>query len=275
MTILSCIIGANRFLIDTSAGTDISIPLIFNGSQPAHFGVPPATASVFQDGSFIGDTRKGGGCNVRTYSFIPHCNGTHTETVGHILYEAASIGSLNELLVPTTLISVSPTLAGEVNDSYTPDKQLQDLLITRSDIKNALDALGNDLDWLGGLIVRSLPNDESKRERDYLKEAPAFFSYEAMQFISKLPVKHLIVDLPSVDRLYDEGRLSGHHTFWNVAENQQALTEDVRSDRTITEMVYAPDSLADGHYFSSIQVPNFVEDAAPSRVLLYPACREK
>ena len=43
------------------------------------------------DGQFIGDTRMGGPCNFETYSITPHCNGTHTECVGHITNERVSI----------------------------------------------------------------------------------------------------------------------------------------------------------------------------------------
>ena len=82
--------------MDFSKGNDISIPLYFNGVQPNTYGVDKATSSPYQDGQFIGDTRKGGPCNFETYSFTTHCNGTHTECIGHITNERISILSLNE-----------------------------------------------------------------------------------------------------------------------------------------------------------------------------------
>ena len=48
------------FEVDFSKGNDISIPLNFNGTQPNTYGVDRATSQPYQDGSFIGDTRKGG-----------------------------------------------------------------------------------------------------------------------------------------------------------------------------------------------------------------------
>src|SRR6478609_1311886 len=63
---------------------DISIPLRFNGLQPNAYGVARASSSPCEAGELIGDTRQGGSCNFEQYTFIPHCNGTHTECVGHI-----------------------------------------------------------------------------------------------------------------------------------------------------------------------------------------------
>ena len=80
-----------KYNVDFSKGIDISIPLNFNGEQPNTYGVDRATSKPFQNGEFIGDTRKGGPCNFETYSFTPHCNGTHTECIGHITDERIDI----------------------------------------------------------------------------------------------------------------------------------------------------------------------------------------
>ena len=64
------------FEVNFSKGNDISIPINFNGEQPNTYGVDIATSKPYQDGQFIGDTRKGGPCNFETYSFTPHCNGS-------------------------------------------------------------------------------------------------------------------------------------------------------------------------------------------------------
>jgi len=34
-------------------------------------------------------------------------------------------------------------------------------------------------------------------------------------------------------------------------------------------MIYVPDEIPDGNYLLSIQIPHFVADAAPSRILLF------
>jgi hypothetical protein len=41
-------------------------------------------------------------------------------------------------------------------------------------------------------------------------------------------------------------------------------------NKTITEMIYVRDEVADGLYLLNLQIAPFVSDAAPSRPLLYP-----
>ena len=43
-----------------------------------------------------------------------------------------------------------------------------------------------------------------------------------------------------------------------------------RTDRTVTEMIYVPDRIADGRYVLNLQLPAFQSDAAPSRPIIYP-----
>ena len=73
-------IDNSRVEVDFSKGIDISIPLYFNGDQPNTYNVDKATSKPYQDGTFFGDTRKGGPCNFETYRLTPHCNGPHTNS---------------------------------------------------------------------------------------------------------------------------------------------------------------------------------------------------
>ena len=250
------------FEVNFSKGNDISIPINFNGSQPNTYGVEGATSKPYQDGQFIGDTRKGGPCNFETYSFTPHCNGTHTECIGHITDERVSVlTSLNEEMILATLVSVTPR---NTTENYTPDLNKEDLVITKEDLELQL----KDIDpaFLQGLIVRTIPNLKNKKSRDYMKVAPAFFSTDAMKYIASLGVDHLLVDTPSVDRLLDEGHLSAHNIFWKTKGKE---FNPNTQNKTITEMIFVPDSLENGHYLLNLQIPAFVSDAAPSRPILY------
>ena len=111
-------IGNIEIEINFSKGNDISIPLIFNLDQPNTYGVDKAISRPYKDGNFIGDTRKGGPCNFETYSFTPHCNGTHTKCIGHITDERIDIlSSLKEEMIPSTLISVIFNFASFSMDS--------------------------------------------------------------------------------------------------------------------------------------------------------------
>jgi arylformamidase len=253
---------------NTSEPIDISIPVLFNGGQPNTYNVDIATAKAYESGQFIGDTRRGGGCNFEEYRIIPHCNGTHTECVGHISLERISVNeTLKESFFPASLISLSPVKASDTNDNYTPLKNKEDLLITKKLLEEKLN--GADIHFCEALVIRTLPNDDSKRSRNYMKHQPPFFSIEAMEYIDKLNVNHLLIDLPSIDRTFDEGKLSTHHIFWNVKQNSHEVSKNEHSLKTITEMIFVPDIVKDGKYLLNIQIPDFNTDAAPSRVSLF------
>ncbi len=253
---------------DTLKPTDISIPLFFNEEQPNTYNVTRATSKAYSTGDFIGDTRLGGGCNFEEYRLIPHCNGTHTECVGHISLERIAVSAaLKESFFPSTLITVNPERAFDTNDIYIPEKSEDDMMITKVILEEKLEFA--DRDFLEGLIIRTLPNDDSKKYRKYMDYLPPFFSIDAMEYIRKLNVKHLLTDIPSVDRTFDDGKLSAHHIFWEIPMNSFEADVNNHSMNTITEMIYVPGEIEDGMYFTIIQIPNFVSDAAPSRVFIY------
>ena len=255
-------IGNKKYNVDFSKGIDISIPLNFNGVQPNTYGVERASSKPFQDGNFIGDTRKGGPCNFETYSFTPHCNGTHTECIGHITDERIDIlSSLNEEMIPATLISISPK---STTENYNPKLNAEDLVITKQELENKLKDINPN--FLNALIIRTIPNSESKKNRDYMKDIPAFFSIDAMEYIVSLGIQHLLVDTPSVDRLLDDGHLSAHNIFWETKGKQFNLNA---KNKTITEMIFASENIKDGIYLVNLQIPAFVSDAAPSRPIIY------
>lgn len=261
-------INNTEYSINTREGIDISIPLDFNGEQPNVYDVEKASAKAYESEQFIGDTRRGGSCNFEEYKLIAHCNGTHTECVGHISDERISIhNTLKDAYIPSTLITLTPVEAFNSTDNYSPHKRKEDVMIT---VKSIQDSLGNlNKDFIEGLIIRSLPNDDSKKSRRYAKTAPPFFSIEAMGYINKLGVKHLLVDVPSVDRAYDKGRLTCHHVFWNVNQGSHEVDKDNYSKNTITEMIYVPDDVKDGNYMLNLQIAPFVADASPSRPVIF------
>ena len=241
---------------------DLSIPINFNGSQPNTYGVEKASSKAYNDENFYGDTRKDGPCNFETYKITPHCNGTHTECIGHITKERISLNQcLKDAFFVSTLITVRPVTCQE---SYIPKLDSEDLVITKKMLEEKLKDVSNL--FLEGLIVRTLPNTIDKMSADYMKTPPPFFTIEAMKYVRGLGVKHLLVDTPSVDRLFDDGILSCHNIFWNTEEkklNQKTI------NYTISEMIYVDEKIIDGHYLLNLQIPSFVSDAAPSRPLIF------
>ena len=41
-----------------------------------------------------------------------------------------------------------------------------------------------------------------------------FFTNDAIKYLSSLNIQHLIVDIPSIDRMNDNGILGNHRIFW-------------------------------------------------------------
>ena len=87
-----------------------------------------------------------------------------------------------------------------------------------------------------------------------------------MNYIVSLGVKHLLVDTPSVDRLFDDGILSAHNIFWETKEKSLNVNA---AYKTITEMVFVPNEVKDGKYLLNLQIAPFAADASPSRPILY------
>src|SRR6059058_4180122 len=93
---------------------DISIPLHFGGPQPNAYDVDSASSRACEYGELVGDIRRGGSCNFEQVTLIPHCNGTHTECVGHITHERISVREcLRDVFIPARVVSVEPERQGE------------------------------------------------------------------------------------------------------------------------------------------------------------------
>jgi hypothetical protein len=270
-------IGHREYQTDLSSGRSIAIPMLFSGPQPNSYDVSPAEARAFEAGSFIGDTRRGGSCNFDTITMTPHCNGTHTECVGHIALDRISVEQiLSPGLLPATLISVQVEAALQSDESYEPKKEAGDLLITFASLRAAFEKV--DLESFADLeasfheaiIIRTLPNENAKMSRRYMEKPAAFFSIEAMTFLRGLGMRHLLVDIPSLDRAFDEGRMVAHHIFWDVPIGSHAESAENASQSTVTEMIFVPDDIPDGRYLVDIQIAPFAADATPSRPVLFP-----
>jgi arylformamidase len=141
------------------------------------------------------------------------------------------------------------------------------IVITAAALQQALS--GASPAFLEALVVRTSPNDPAKRVRRYADEPAAFFSEDAMRRLSALPLGHLLVDLPSLDRARDAGKLAAHRLYWNVSPGARTAPDGDAALRTVTEFIYVPDGVRDGPYLLNLQIAPFVLDAAPSRPLLF------
>jgi len=267
---LSVVLSGRRWRADPALAEDLSIPLRFDGPQPAFFGVAAACAQTVEAGTFIGDVRRGGSVNCARYSLAPHCNGTHTECVGHITNEHLAVRDIaNDHMIPAVLLSVFSEAAASTPERSTPAPQALDRLITRRALEHASSSHAPVAG--GALIVRTMPNESDKLMRNYdAGDLPPYFSAEAMAWIVEHDIRHLVVDLPSIDRAIDEGHLTAHRLFWGVAPGVTTALHATRATSTITELAYVDAHIVDGTYLLNLQVAPFDTDAAPSRPILYP-----
>ncbi len=261
---------------DVSQPFSIAIPMDFGGDQPNAFGVDRATSRACESEMLVGDTRRGGSCNFEQITLIPHCNGTHTECVGHITNERFSVTDcLRDAFSVASLVSIAAEPAAETDETYVVPLEPSDLLITKRSLDAALSANNSQLSPtpdVKSLIIRTLPNSESKKATTYREPVPPYFTTEAMQFIVDSGFRHLLVDLPSIDRIYDQGKLSNHRIFWNVEAGSFEVDGKTRVDSTVTELIYVPDEIEDGVYLLNLQIAPFAADAAPSRPIVFPIC---
>jgi kynurenine formamidase len=152
--------------------------------------------------------------------------------------------------------------------SVQPETQGEDLVITLDSIKTALDVtlkLGIPRE---AIVIRTIPNLESKKQLKYSNTNPPYLGEDAARFIRESGIKHLLIDLPSVDKEHDEGKLLAHKAFWNVTDVNN-LNADARLDCTITEMIFVPNEVKDGSYLLNLQMASFENDASPSKPILY------
>ena len=205
------------YTCDTERSHSLAMTLNFNGQQPNFYETDEATSKPLQLGDFTASTRVGGSCNVSCLALIPHCNGTHTETVSHIVDEDIWLADVAmQPLMLASLISVTTTTveSSDTTDSYLPELVATDQIISLAAIDSALKAADVDRIKPRALILRTLPNSAAKKSITYAPQTGApFLSIEAMQAIIDADIEHLLVDIPSIDKMQDEGLLTNHHTY--------------------------------------------------------------
>jgi len=263
MNVLSLELAGRCYRADATAVMDISIPLRFNEPQLQAFGAPSAQSEAYSVGTFAGDVKLGGSCNCQRYQLIPHCNGTHTESVGHITADAAPVNALaSSGLMLAQLITIDPVATSDAEHAT-------DRIIRQSCL--AKHVVVTDAPGVSALVVRTLPNTAGKPTRNYdAGSSPAYFEPEALTWLAEQGIEHLLVDLPSVDRMDDGGHLLAHRAFWGMPIGDTQAEHARRPHATITELIFVHDQIMDGTYLLSLQLAPFVADATPSRPLLFP-----
>ncbi|MCC1483084.1 cyclase family protein [Winogradskyella immobilis] len=232
--------------IDLSKPLDISIPIQDGNKNVNAWYIDPPKITPERIDNDIVSVAEGAVVNFNSITFNPHSHGTHTETAGHITKEVHSINKhLKQFFFQAEVITVAPEKLGD--DYVISKKQLQF-------------AIGNKK--REAIIIRTIPNTKDKKSRQYSNTNPTYLLEESAIHLREKGVKHLLIDLPSVDKEKDNGELLSHNAFWNTKGN-------LRLDATITEFIYVPNKVEDGHYMLNLQIAPFENDASPSKPILY------
>jgi kynurenine formamidase len=231
-----------RYEVDLNDGFDLSIPYGSEDSSSA-WNCPPVQFSPVQEGSWIGSVEAGASVNFFNIQFNPHGNGTHTEWAGHILPYRGSVNSkMKKFWFVSFLAEVKPDKSGRIKEPFSLNQHQQ--------LPEAL-------------ILRTHKDYERPKNNDYSGTNPPFLDADFVKQMVKKGVKHLLLDLPSVDPEQDGGELIAHKTFWS-------FEGDIREEASITELIRVPEELEEGLYFLNLQLAPFENDASPSRPVIYP-----
>ncbi|TVZ57945.1 kynurenine formamidase [Flavobacteriaceae bacterium MAR_2010_105] len=237
---------SSLFTVDLYKPLDISIPLKASKTNVNAWYLGSPNMEPVKNEDWIGSVKQGASVNFNNIQFNPHAHGTHTECLGHITEEFHSINkSLKQFFFKAEVISVAP------------EKYLKDTIISKEQIEFALNTKQCE-----ALVIRTLPNTKEKKSRQYSNTNWTYLMEDAVAYLVERGVKHLLIDLPSVDREKDGGQLKSHKAFWN-------FNGKIRKDCTITELVYVPNKVKDGAYLLNLQIAPFENDATPSKPVLY------
>ncbi|MGF1559844.1 MAG: cyclase family protein [Flavobacteriaceae bacterium] len=236
----------NNHFIDLSKPLDISIPMKGEASNVNAWYIEHPRIEPHKEGEFVGSVAQGSATNFNDIWFNPHAHGTHTECVGHITEDFHSINqSLKRFFFMAEVITIAP------------EKYQDDFVVSRKQLQYALGDKRRE-----ALVIRTLPNTKDKLGKQYSNTNPPYLLEQAAEFLVESGIKHVLIDLPSLDKEKDGGALLAHNAFWNTSGK-------IRYGATITEFIFVPNSIKDGAYFLNLQVAPFENDASPSRPVLY------
>jgi len=238
--------NSKKYQIDFSKPIDISIAIDVSRKNVNawYIGEPKIFPEDFE-GQKI-KVSEGAAVNFNNIEFNPHSHITHTECVGHITEIEHSVNqNLKQYFFLAELVTIAPTHFED------------DFVITKKQLQFALGNKKRD-----AIVIRTLPNLADKKGAQYSNTNPPYLLEEAAIYLKEKGIKHLLIDLPSVDRESDEGQLLSHNAFWNTAS-------ELRLDATITEFIFVPNDVEDGTYFLNLMIAPFENDASPSKPILY------
>lgn len=236
----------SHYVADLSQPLNLTLGFGPNFENPNAFHINYPTVEPIRVGDFVGSVKEGGSANCEIVTYCAHGNGTHTEGVGHIASERISVHEvLTKHFFTAQMITVPLVQSNE------------DWVISLEELQK------HKIQEVEALIIRTTPNEVSKKSKVWSGHNPPYFSLDAMQHLVDLNLEHLLTDLPSVDPEEDAGALAAHRIWWQYPSK-------TRRHSSITELIFVDDSIEDGLYLLNLMVPKIASDAVPSQPIVYP-----
>lgn len=237
------LIKEKRYWVDLSVPISLSHTIRHGEENPNCFFAPHPEFKPYQSGDFIGSIEHGSPVNFYNIFLNPHGSSTHTECVGHIKTGYVLKDCLKEHIFLSYVLSV------EYETVEDGDRIISDI-----------ERLNQIPDEVDALILRVTNLD--KESLNFSGTNPIFVSKMLISEINRKGVQHLLVEIPSIDKEEDGGKLEGHREFWYG-------NGDVEKNKTITELVKIPEVVEDGLYVLNLQVLNIALDVSPSNPVIY------
>ena len=265
------------------------------------FGLPPTQFS------HVCSVDGGAAVNCEQWnSYIPHGCGTHTECLGHITPDGrpwiSDITDEIPLWMDARLVHVKTRKLRqeevvEIQNQWSGrcDPE-QDRVVGAEEIREAIQRLPEYptttttkttmkmtttseqkaetslADCKPEALILLIFPDPLQRPATFAGTNPPYLTHAAVRYIhDELQVQHLLVDLPSVDREDDGGKLVAHRTFFLGSPSAPFLrSPTATSVRTITELCCPPEGgVREGIYGLNLQLLSVDSDASPSRPVLF------
>lgn len=228
--------------VNLSQGIDCGSTFGDEKREPSAWYVNPVRIEPVKMDDWTGSVAQGSSVNFYEVQLNPHGNGTHTECYGHI---DKGHQKLNDHLKETH---------GWIYFQRLPIRELNgDRVLLLEDLKIP----DGGFPEFVGIEAEGLPFPGH-----FSNTNPPYIEAALCKRLADLGVKHLLTNLPSVDREEDGGALAAHRAFWNYPDA-------IREEATITEFTNFDASLKAGLYFINLQTANIHSDAVPSRPVLY------
>ena len=238
--------NSRKIEVNISNPIDISIPIDPSKKNVNAWYLEEPKITAEKIGEETIKVSEGAVVNFNSIHFNPHSHITHTECVGHITEEVHSVNkNLKYFIFLAEVVTIAPLFHNG------------DFMIGVKQLKTALKNKKRD-----AIVIRTLPNLDDKKSMQYSNTNPTYLSEKAAIYLREKGIKHLLIDLPSVDKENDNGKLLSHNAFWNTAG-------EIRMDATITEFIYVPNNVEDGEYLLNLMIAPFENDATPSKPVLY------